>query len=367
MRSAHSHILGFTKFDRYLSFQILKAVVAVTLGFTALVSMFAFLEELSDAAYGYQLIEIAIFVLSSTPRRLGEVLIFSTFMGCLIALGELAENGEIQAVRLIGASPWRLYVGILPVITTLVLASFFLSEFATPRSDAFAQKYKMLKQSKEDSSMMERDIWIKDQERFIRIGAAGFEESGDPFFEDIYEYSLNPSNDSFRAIQASSAKFADNLWTLYSVELTSKSGDLVSTESHEVYQWELQRTPEQLINRAIQQPKRRSISDLNQEISHQSESEDHQTYKIVIQNRILSPAMYAAMALLALSLSLGAVRKTGMGPRLAVGLFIGLSFKYLQDFLIPMTLVFNLPPLIVAIVPVFICASVAFFLINRYA
>ena len=134
-----------------------------------------------------------------------------------------------------------------------------------------------------------------------------------------------------------------------------------------MYQWELQRTPEQLINRAIQQPKRRSISDLNQEISHQSESEDHQTYKIVIQSRILSPAMYAAMALLALSLSLGAVRKTGMGPRLAVGLFIGLSFKYLQDFLIPMTLVFNLPPLIIAIVPVFICASVAFFLINRYA
>ena len=134
-----------------------------------------------------------------------------------------------------------------------------------------------------------------------------------------------------------------------------------------MYQWELQRTPEQLINRAIQQPKRRSISDLNQEISHQSESEDHQTYRIIIQNRILSPAMYAAMALLALSLSLGAVRKTGMGPRLAVGLFIGLSFKYLQDFLIPMTLVFNLPPLIVAIVPVLICALVAFYLINRYA
>ena len=367
MRSAHSHILGFTKFDRYLSFQILKAVVAVTLGFTALVSMFAFLEELSDAAQGYQLIEIAIFVLSSTPRRLGEVLIFSTFMGCLIALGELAENGEIQAVRLIGASPWRLYVGILPVITILVLTSFLLSEFATPRSDAFAQKYKMLNQSNEDSSMIEQDIWIKDQERFIRIGAAGFDGSGDPFFEDIYEYSLNPSNDSFRAIQASSAKFAENLWTLYSVELTSKSGDLVSTESHEVYQWELQRTPEQLINGAIQQPKRRSMSDLSREISLQPESEDHQTYKIVMQNRILSPAMYLAMGFLALSLSLGAVRKTGMGPRLAVGLFIGLSFKYLQDFLIPMTSVFNLPPLIVAIIPVFICVSVSFFLINRYA
>ena len=58
--------------------------MAVTLGFTALVSMFAFLEELSDAAYGYQLIEIAIFVLSSTPRRLGEVLIFSTFMAFVI-------------------------------------------------------------------------------------------------------------------------------------------------------------------------------------------------------------------------------------------------------------------------------------------
>ena len=133
-----------------------------------------------------------------------------------------------------------------------------------------------------------------------------------------------------------------------------------------MYQWELQRTPEQLINRAIQQPKRRSISDLNQEISHQSESEDHQTYKIVIQNRIWSHDV-RSNGVIGSPLSLGAVRKTGMGPRLAVGLFIGLSFKYLQDFLIPMTLVFNLPPLIVAIVPVFICASVAFFLINRYA
>ena len=72
------------------------------------------------------------------------------------------------------------------------------------------------------------------------------------------------------------------------------------------------------------------------------------------------------MALLALAIVLGPLRSTGLGPRLALGLLVGLSFKYLQDLFAPMSVVFALPPIAVAL-PVLLYIVAGWLLIRRYA
>ena len=131
MRSAHSHILGFTKFDRYLSFQILKAVVAVTLGFCA---RFNVCISRGAIRCGTRIpinrnSHFRSLIYTKKVGRSSNIFNFYGLLNRSWRTGGEWRNSSCPAHR---CFPMELYVGILPVITTLVLASFFLSEFATP-------------------------------------------------------------------------------------------------------------------------------------------------------------------------------------------------------------------------------------------
>ena len=73
------------------------------------------------------------------------------------------------------------------------------------------------------------------------------------------------------------------------------------------------------------------------------------------------------MALLALAIVLGPMRGTGLGPRLALGMLVGLTFKYLQDLFAPMAVVFALPAALAVALPISAYVLSGWLLIRRYA
>ena len=86
-----------------------------------------------------------------------------------------------------------------------------------------------------------------------------------------------------------------------------------------------------------------SLLGLNDQIDFLQQQQLQATqYELAFWSGILKPLNYFGMALLALAIVLGPLRSTGLGPRLALGLLVGLSFKYLQDLFAPMSVVFAL-------------------------
>ena len=111
-----------------------------------------------------------------------------------------------------------------------------------------------------------------------------------------------------------------------------------------------------------------SLLGLNDQIDFLQQQQLQATqYELAFWSRILKPLNYFGMALLALAIVLGPLRSTGLGPRLALGLFVGLSFKYLQDLFAPMSVVFALPAPLAVALPVLLYIVAGWLLIRRYA
>ncbi|HEX6692742.1 MAG TPA: LptF/LptG family permease, partial [Burkholderiales bacterium] len=81
--------------ERYLARQIYVAVGFVFLGFLALFAFFDLIREMSDLGNGdYQLRQVFVFVLLSSPAHAYELFPIAVLIGTLYVLAHLAGNSE---------------------------------------------------------------------------------------------------------------------------------------------------------------------------------------------------------------------------------------------------------------------------------
>jgi lipopolysaccharide export system permease protein len=73
----------------------------------------------------------------------------------------------------------------------------------------------------------------------------------------------------------------------------------------------------------------------------------------------------AVMVMVAISFIFGPLRSVTMGFRVFTGLIVGLLFKYMQDLLGPMSVVFGFNPVIAILLPIAVSAVVGVVLMRR--
>ena len=78
--------------DRYIFKLTNLSIMVVVMCLLTLTTLFTLFEELNESDLNYGLIEVANYILGTTPKRLHELLIYSVFLGLLISLGRLAES-----------------------------------------------------------------------------------------------------------------------------------------------------------------------------------------------------------------------------------------------------------------------------------
>ena len=91
--------------DRYIFKLTNLSIMVVVMCLLTLTTLFTLFEELNESDLNYGLIEVANYILGTTPKRLHELLIYSVFLGLLISLGRLAESNELTIMRVSGWSP----------------------------------------------------------------------------------------------------------------------------------------------------------------------------------------------------------------------------------------------------------------------
>jgi lipopolysaccharide export system permease protein len=61
----------------------------------------------------------------------------------------------------------------------------------------------------------------------------------------------------------------------------------------------------------------------------------------------------------------GTLRQATVGFRVFVGVLFGISFKLLSDILGPLSIVFEMPPVLAVLAPIVICFAIGLFLLKR--
>jgi lipopolysaccharide export system permease protein len=154
-------------------------------------------------------------------------------------------------------------------------------------------------------------------------------------------------------------------WLLENVTTTHLSEERTTQEKHQTLRWETGLSPE-VLSVLIVKPEDLSISGLYTYARYLGEQGlNAANYWLAFWKKVLMPLGTAVMVLVAISFVFGPLRSVTMGFRVFTGLIVGLLFKYMQDLLGPMSLVFGFNPVLAIVLPIAINAVVGAVLMRR--
>ena len=107
---------------RYIAIQVAAGLLIATAVLLPLFSFFDLLEQLDDVGKGtYRTVDAFLYTAMLLPRRFIQIAPFIALLGTVAALGSLAVNSELIAMRTAGLSPVQISLAPLGVGIMLIV------------------------------------------------------------------------------------------------------------------------------------------------------------------------------------------------------------------------------------------------------
>ena len=129
--------------------------------------------------------------------------------------------------------------------------------------------------------------------------------------------------------------------------------------------WNSKLTP-QLLTVVVLEADDLSITGLYQYARYlMSQGLSYKVYLLSFWKKVFQPLATITMVIVAVSFIFGPLRSVTMGFRIMVGVVTGLLFNYSQELLGHVSIVFHVPPIFAAIIPVLLFLSVGVYILSR--
>lgn len=340
------------RLNRYLIKTVITGTLMAMLVLGLLDWVFGFLGQLNGAGKGGMgLAQVFLYTLYTEPQRLYELFPTSVLIGSLLSLGTLAANSELIAMRAAGVSVSGVVRATLLAGILMMLVAIALGEWVAPIGGRMAQGLKLAAQTGSAVVASEQNIWARDGDRYIHIGHVlpGYR------LRDVTIYQVK--NNQLRvALRAASAHYVDGHWLLKHLLVSRITSQGV----------ELTRQAKQVHDRLIKpdlfglldmRPRDMSAFALVRYIAYlRSNKLDAARYELAFWQRFTTPASALVMLMLAVPFVFGSLRSGGAGQRLFIGVVIGVGFYFFNRLSNQMGLVYGLPPLLSAALPLLVFA-----------
>jgi len=352
----------FKIIDLYIARTLLSTTalsLTVLVGLSALIK---FIEQMKSVGRGsYTITEAGIYVLLSLPRELEQFFPMATLLGGLIGMGLLASNSELVVMQSAGLSRLNITVSAMKSALVMVLFVMALGEWVSPVSESKAKELRT--QAISGGSLFSSDqlTWAKDGDNFVSIGEVI--DRNNLLNVNVYEFD---SDLNLRQITtAEKANFADDRWQFSDVLYTFIGDQQIRSQHVDLGSWESSLTPDKLGVVTIK-PEALSIQGLIEYVNYlENNSQDSGRYSLALWRKILQPVSIAVMLLMALSFVFGPLRSVTMGARIIMGVLAGFAFFISNETFGTFSLVFQIPPILGAIVPSVVFAGIAGVLLRR--
>lgn len=349
------------KLDNYVMRTVGGSMFLVMVVVLSLDLIFGFIAELDDAQGDYQTLQALTYVFLTLPRRIYDYLPLAAFMGCLVGLGSMASSSELTVIRAAGVSIRRIVWSAMKPTLIIVVVGVLIGEYVAPPFERTAQSQKAVAQGAGKNIASASGIWHREGDTFIHLNAV--QPNGVLYGVSLFEFTAERWMAT--ATFAKRAIHQGDHWLLEDVTTTQLSEEKTSQESRRQQRWNTGLSP-QVLSVLIVKPENLSASGLYTYASYLGEQGlSAATYWLAFWKKVLMPLGTAVLVLVAISFIFGPLRSVTMGFRVFTGLIIGLLFKYMQDLLGPMSLVFGFNPVLAIVVPIAISAVVGAVLMRR--
>ncbi|WP_295718929.1 LPS export ABC transporter permease LptG [uncultured Halovibrio sp.] len=346
--------------DGYIMRVVAASILLVLLVVQALDFVFAYIAELEDTVNDYQAWEAFLFMLYTLPRRIYEFLPLAAFMGALVGLGQLANNSELVVIRAAGVSLGRVTWSAMKPALVVVVISLLIGDFVAPPLEQAAQSNKAVARHGGQAAAT-HGFWHREDDVFMHFNTVL--PNGELHGVSLFRFGEDEWLEE--ALYAERGEYQGDYWLLHDVSHSRIREQSVSTEEQDTFRWENGLSPDVLSVLTVR-PDRLAISGLYTYATYmENQGLNASDYWLALWKKTLQPLGTAAMVLLAISFVFGPLRSVTMGFRIFCGLLAGLGFKYTQDLLGPMSLVYGFSPALATIVPIAIAGSIGVVLLRR--
>jgi lipopolysaccharide export system permease protein len=348
---------------RYISREILATSVLMLLALLALFGFFDLIRELEDLGKGnYRMTAMLGYVALMLPSHTYVLLPAAGLMGTLFALARMSEQSELTVMRASGLSLGRLALFVGGAGLAIAFAVALVGELVTPFTEETAKGLRL----KATRSIVAREFrsgfWVKDDKSFVNIQDVTPETE----LLNLRIYEFDPEYRLTSISRAEKGTYAGpNTWQLTNVELTRFDGDRARLEKLPQAKWSSVLTPDILSVLKVV-PERMSALNLRAYIEHLRDNRQKSTrYEIAFWNKLLYPVAAVAMMIMVIPFALGSARAGRVGPKIVLGILIGVGFNFAGRLFSHMGTLNDWPALVSAGLPVVIVMAVGAFALRR--
>ena len=349
------------KIDRYVMKTVGGAMFLVMVVVLSLDLIFAFIAELDGTANNYQTLDALWYVFLTLPRRIYDYLPLGAFMGCLVGLGSMASSSELTVIRAAGVSIKRIVWSAMKPALFVVLLGVGIGEYLAPPAERMAQSEKAVALGAGSNVAAASGLWHREGNVFIHMNAV--QPSGVLFGISMFRF--NEQRQLLAASFAERAIYQGDHWILENVQTTKLAEQGTTRVTHKQLRWESGLSPS-VLSVLIVKPENLAMTGLLTYARYLDEQGlSASRYWLAFWKKTLMPLGTAVMVLVAISFIFGPLRSVTMGFRVFTGLLVGLSFKYMQDLLGPMSVVYGFDPILAVLVPIAVNAVIGILLMRR--
>lgn len=337
-----------TIINRYLALQVFIGLIVAT---AVILPAFAFLDlldQLGDVGKGtYRVQDAFLHTALLLPRRFIQLAPFIALLGTVFALGRLAVNLELTALRVAGLSPVRISLAPLGVGLALLLFIAVLEQFIAPHFQQKAISHQAAALGKTAELGKNLGIWTRDERNILRIG----EMQGIKRAENIELMHFDDNGFLRTYTHAQHANILDdNIWELNDVVTKTFTGERIESVNANSMNWKSFVNPSD-ISTLTKSPESLSPTELFQHVRFlQATGQEADAYAMALWRKMGGALTTIAMLLFSIPFVLGSAR-TGLGRQVVLAALIGVGVYLLDQIIANAGLLLHFNPLLTALLP----------------
>lgn len=320
------------------------------------------IDELDRVVGRYTTGKVLLHVALTLPQQLLTLAPVIVLVGTLTAFARLEQANEMTAVRGSGMNKPRFLRMLGVPFLFLALTLWGLMQWATPQLHQWGEE---IRSEARGNNRLEpgQSLWSRTEENFYRVGKLGTRQI--PRDIDVFEFSED--RQLRRAIHAARAEILEERrWRLLKVTERRWVDGILRVEKLEELEvdglWSRDELQRLLLSVDSMPPS--ILYAYRQYLERTGQTAEGPA--LAFWNRVLLPVATVGMGLLALGLSVKpGSRRTGVGRQLGIGVLVGVLFYLGSQIVLALGQIFQLPPLLTAVIPVLAILAVSTLLLLR--
>ncbi len=348
--------------DRYLSRNVLVGALVALFALLGVGFFLTFLSQIHNIGTGAFTASTAFAYAALTmPQTAYDMLPVASLIGAVFALGGLAAHQEMMILRVSGAGVFRLSRAVLWGGLVLGVGAVLLGEYIAPPAKRTAETLRVQKMYSQINTLGPGGVWLKVGDNVVHV----LKVETSTRLSGVRIFELGPDQSIRAARKAASATWKGGKWTLHNVVGTRFAGNRTEPIRARSQAWD-HFVPPATFRTLVVDPENLSWRGLLRYLDYlRANGLATARYETAFWHKMAAPVSVVIMVLLALPFSLGRMRRTGSGQRLAVGVVIGLIYYLVDRTVLEAGQAFRIAPIVDAWVPTVLLALVTVAALRR--